>query len=71
MEQLIKRILRKWLKKRLGLTKCNVFYEKDRRKFEWVYNAPLMQWRDRIWVYKNCTYESEWDYDIAYKYLTE
>lgn len=71
MEQLIKRMLRKRLKKRLGLTMCKVFCEEDRRKFEWVYNAPLTQWRDRIWVCKDCMYKSVEECDNAYKYLTE
>ena len=50
IQNIIKKVLRKWLKKTV--------YSKDSlitnniARFEWVYNSPLHQWRDRIWLVK-------------------
>lgn len=47
MEAKVKSMLRKWLKKRVyreGLCPDDNF-----KRFEWAYNAPLREWRDRIW----------------------
>lgn len=50
IQNIIKKVLRKWLKKKLynrdSLTTTNI------ARFEWVYNSPLHQWRDRIWLVK-------------------
>lgn len=50
IQNIIKKLLRKWLKKKLynsnSLTSTNV------ERFKWVYDSPLRQWRDRIWVVK-------------------
>ena len=50
IQNIIKKVLRKWLKKKLynsnSLTDTNV------ARFKWVYDSPLHQWRDRIWVIK-------------------
>lgn len=50
IQNIIKKVLRKWLKKKLynrdSFTTTNI------ARFEWVYNSPLHQWRDRIWLVK-------------------
>lgn len=50
IQNIIKKVLRKWLKKKLfnggSLIETNI------ARFEWVYNSPLHQWRDRIWIIK-------------------
>lgn len=46
-----KKVLRKWLKKKV-YTKNNLLKHNIAR-FEWVYNSPLHEWRDRIWVLVN------------------
>lgn len=50
IQKIIKKMLRKWLKKKLynsnSLTDTNV------ARFKWVYDSPLHQWRDRIWAIK-------------------
>lgn len=50
IQNIIKKVLRKWLKKKLynrdSFTTTNI------ERFEWVYNSPLHQWRDRIWLVK-------------------
>lgn len=51
-EKIIKKVLRKWLKKKLFNN--NFPINQNAARFEWVYNSPLKQWRDRIWVIKHC-----------------
>jgi hypothetical protein len=50
IQNIIKKVLRKWLKKKLynrnSSTSTNI------ARFKWVYDSPLRQWRDRIWVIK-------------------
>ena len=52
IEQIIKKMLRKWLKKKVFIygqpLRVNVIY------FNWVYKAPLQQWKDRVWVTRHC-----------------
>lgn len=59
-------MLRKWLKKKVyvahDLIATNV------ARFEWVYNSPLLEWRDRIWVAKRCDRTSRLNL-ILEKYL--
>lgn len=50
-EKLIKKVLRKWLKKNLYI---NAPISTNIARFEWVYNSHLKEWRDRMWVIKNC-----------------
>lgn len=50
-EKLIKKVLRKWLKKKLYI---NAPISTNIARFEWVYNSHLKEWRDRMWVIKNC-----------------
>lgn len=50
-EKLIKKVLRKWLKKKLYI---NAPISTNITRFEWVYNSHLKEWRDRMWVIKNC-----------------
>lgn len=48
-EKLIKKVLRKWLKKKLYI---NAPISTNIARFEWVYNSHLKEWRDRMWVIK-------------------
>lgn len=50
-EKLIKKMLRKWLKKKLYI---NAPISTNIARFEWVYNSHLKEWRDRMWVIKHC-----------------
>lgn len=64
MEKAIKKLLRKWLKKKLY---SRISLDVCATRFEWVYNAPLREWRDRIWVVKHCggwaqTYDKHLEY---------
>ena len=52
VEQIIKKVLRKWLKKKLY--NDNLPLSRNIARFEWVYNSPLKEWRDRIWVVTKC-----------------
>lgn len=52
-EKMIKKVLRKWLKKKLY--NDNLPLATNIARFEWVYSSPLIKWRDRIWVVRNCT----------------
>ncbi len=56
-EKIIKKVLRKWLKKKLFNN--NFPISQNAARFEWVYNSPLKQWRDRIWVIKHCPINSD------------
>jgi len=51
-QKIIKKMLRKWLKKKV----YNDFLSLPTNvaRFEWVYNSSLHEWRDRIWVVNNC-----------------
>lgn len=51
IQNIIKKVLRKWLKKKVF---ANIPIANNIARFEWVYNSPLHQWRDRIWVVKQC-----------------
>lgn len=51
IQNLIKKVLRKWLKKKVYTR--NVLLTHNIARFEWVYNSPLHEWRDRIWVLVN------------------
>lgn len=51
IQKLIKKVLKRWLKKKV-YTKNNLLKHNTER-FEWVYNSPLYEWRDRIWVLVN------------------
>lgn len=65
IEKIIKKVLRKWLKK--------IVYSKDSpianniARFEWVYNSPLHQWRDRIWVVNHYPFKQKEGYDKCLK----
>lgn len=67
IENIIKKMLRKWLKKQLVATNC-LRMQASRERFEWVYNAPLSQWRDRIWVCKQCECTEDFDTLLSYIY---
>ena len=43
-------MLRKWLKKKAY--NRHLTLDANIARFKWVYNSPLHQWRDRIWIIK-------------------
>ena len=51
-QNIIKKMLRKWLKKKVY--NSSFLYTRNVARFKWVYDSPLRQWRDRIWVVKQC-----------------
>lgn len=65
VQELIKKVLRKWLKKKVY---ANIPIANNIALFEWVYNSPLYEWRDRIWIVTHCPYTGEEKYE---KYLHE
>lgn len=52
IQNIIKKVLRKWLKRKLY--NSSFLYTTNVARFKWVYDSPLRQWRDRIWVVKQC-----------------
>lgn len=68
MEKIIKKVLRKWLKKKLY--NSNSPLDSNVAHFEWVYNSPLHQWRDRIWVVTHNQHKGVGGYDSCMDYLT-
>ncbi len=66
IQKVIKKVLRKWLKKKVYTNSYPLTTSIAR--FEWVYNSPLKEWRDRIWVVHHYPYKSTEGYD---KYLRE
>lgn len=50
IQNIIKKMLRKWLKKKLYSS--SFLFATNVARFNWVYDSPLRQWRDRIWVIK-------------------
>lgn len=69
IQNLIKKVLRKWLKKKV-YTRNNPLTLNIAR-FEWVYNSPLHEWRDRIWVLNNSPSYSVGEYDRCLKEYLE
>lgn len=53
IEFFLKRLLRKWLKKKLN--RKELLVKDNERVFLWVYNSPIKEWKDRIWVAQNST----------------
>jgi len=53
IEIFLKRLLRKWLKKKLN--RKELLVKDNERVFLWVYNSPIKEWKDRIWVAQNST----------------
>lgn len=51
IEGKIKRMLRKWLKKRVY--RQGIDFSSNEERFKWVYNAPLREWKDRLWCIDN------------------
>lgn len=66
IQNIIKKVLRKWLKKKVYSNASPI--ANNIARFEWVYNSPLKEWRDRIWVVTYCPYTGVEKYD---KYLQE
>lgn len=50
IQNIIKKVLRKWLKKKLYSS--SFLFSTNVARFNWVYDSPLRQWRDRIWIIK-------------------
>ena len=48
IQKMIKKVLRKWLKKKVYSS--HLALTTNIARFEWVYNSPLKEWRDRIWI---------------------
>lgn len=51
IEGKIKRMLRKWLKKRVY--RQGISFSSNDERFKWVYDAPLREWKDRLWCIDN------------------
>lgn len=51
IQNIIKKVLRKWLKKKLY--KGGYGIPLNEKRFAWVYNSPIRQWKDRIWVLRH------------------
>lgn len=50
IQNIIKKVLRKYLNKKLYSS--SFLFATNVARFNWVYDSPLRQWRDRIWVIK-------------------
>ena len=48
IQNIIKKVLRKWLKKKV-IAHTGAFSPHFKEYFEWVYNAPIREWKDRLW----------------------
>ena len=46
-------MLRKWLKKKVYKDGYGIHL--NEKRFAWVYNPPIRQWKDRIWVLRHTT----------------
>lgn len=46
IEGKIKRMLRKWLKKRVY--RQGISFSSNEERFKWIYDAPLREWKDRL-----------------------
>ena len=51
IQNIIKKVLRKWLKKKVY--KGGYGLDLNQKRFGWVYNSPIRQWKDRIWILKH------------------
>lgn len=49
MSNMLKRILCKWLKRRIMSIESCTQLTVIKREFEWVYNSPLHTWRDKLY----------------------
>lgn len=65
IQNIIKKVLRKWLKKTVYSIDSPI--ANNIARFEWVYNSPLNQWRDRIWVVNHCPFKQKEGYDKCLK----
>ena len=63
IQNIIKKVLRKWLKKKVF---ANIPIANNIARFEWVYNSPLREWRDRIWIVTHTKYR---DMDLCNRYF--
>lgn len=69
IQNIIKKVLRKWLKKKLY--NSSFLYTTNVARFKWVYDSPLRQWRDRIWVVTHTKYTNMDLYNKYLEYLTD
>lgn len=65
IQNIIKKVLRKWLKKTVYSIDSPI--TNNIARFEWVYNSPLHQWRDRIWVVNHYPFKQKEGYDKCLK----
>lgn len=69
IQNIIKKVLRKWLKKKLYSS--SFLFTTNVARFKWVYDSPLRQWRDRIWVVTHTKYINMDLYNKHLEYLTD
>lgn len=60
IQTIIKKMLRKWLKKKV-MTHTGAFSPHFNAYFEWIYNAPLREWKDRLWCMRYAEITSQLD----------
>lgn len=61
IQKMIKKMLRKWLKKKVFINYSPM--ANNTVRFEWVYNSPLKEWKDRIWVVEHYPFKGKEGYD--------
>lgn len=67
IEKMIKKMLRKWLKKKIYQN--NFMVSDNKKMFDWVYDAPLKEWRERIWVVKHANASSTQTLNKGFDYI--
>jgi hypothetical protein len=67
IEKPIKRMLRKWLLKKVyseyRYLSCSLEFA------EWIYNSPLNEWSDKLWCFKQSLMNPKLAHDLYDKYL--
>ena len=69
IQNIIKKVLCKWLKKKLY--DSNYPLSTNVARFKWVYDSPLRQWRDRVWVVTHTHYRNMDICNYYIEYLTD
>ena len=64
-KNIIKKVLCKWLKKKVYNDTLPI--ANNIARFEWVYNSPFREWRDRIWVVNHYPFKQKEGYDKCLK----
>ena len=68
---IIKPLLRKWLKKRVASLATRHEYGPPTEVFKWVYDSPVRQWRDRLWCIGRANSRYIDEIKEFYDYLTD